>query len=127
MANVQATTKEAPLPAVFALACMLAYTLGARDIGKRPGCWEHQVSAGWWVAINGSGDTRKDSEGRDVPPFSVAAYWYGWPAGIVTPTSGIIAAGSEASEDSLIAALREAIVRAGGDLPHDFDEVCDGR
>jgi hypothetical protein len=56
---------------------------------------------GWGVTLNPTAE-----EVDALPPFSVKVSWNGWPAGIIQPGGGIIAAGEAANEDSLIEWLK---------------------
>jgi hypothetical protein len=86
----------------------LAARLGVTEIYELPGCWEHAVDDGWWLALNGHREPVACSRGPEVPPLSAYVEWYGWPAGIVGFHGGVVAAGSEANEDALLEALRAA-------------------
>jgi hypothetical protein len=92
----------------FAEIAALASRLGIASIGKLPGCWEHRIDDHWWIAVNGHPAVQKSSTGKSVPPFSAYVEFCGWPAGIVNPYGGLIAAGDAANEDTFIAALRAA-------------------
>lgn len=97
---------------VYALTLELATTLGAKNIKELPGCWEYQIDDAWRVSINGHGEGRTDSLNHTVPPYCCCFTFNEWPAGIVSPSDGVIAAGSLANEDTLCAALEAAIARA---------------
>lgn len=92
----------------FAKIAKLGCALGVSDIYKLPGCWELQIDDQWWIAMNGHKTPTKDSHGFEVPPFHAAVEYNGWPAGIISPAGGIIAAGSCANENTFIAALEAA-------------------
>lgn len=96
------------MPEVFAEIAALAQRLGVRSIKDLPGCWEHDVDGHWWIAVNGHRIPMKCSRGPEVHPFTVYVEWKGWPAGIITPDGGTLAAGDAANEDALIAALKAA-------------------
>lgn len=89
----------------------LAAALGVKDINQLPGCWEVQVDGRWWLAMNGHSHMVKASDDAEVPAFSAWVKFNGWPAGMVSPSGGIIAAGRSANEDTLIAALKDRVVR----------------
>lgn len=55
----------------------------------------------WRITVNGTRETVDHA-----PPFHLVVLWNGWPAGIVGPGEGIIAAGELANEDTLIEALQ---------------------
>lgn len=90
----------------------LAITLGAAPMTKYEGCWEHQVDDNWWIAINGHGDDKKCSKGPNVKPYCCYVEFNGFPAGLLNPYGGAIAAGIVANEDAFISALQKAIERA---------------
>lgn len=97
----------------------LSYKLGVRDLYKLPGAWIHKLDENWILAVNGK--DRKviaKPEGCmmcDIPPYHVAVWWNGWIAGIFNAYQGQIAAGTEANEDALIAALDKAIEEIDND------------
>jgi hypothetical protein len=84
-----------------------------KGLSKLPGCWERQVDERWWLAVNGHDKEALTSEGDPVPAFSAYIKFNGWPAGIVDPYGGLLAAGELANERTLMAALDGAIARAG--------------
>lgn len=86
----------------------LAEKLGVTKINEMDGCWEHQVDEKWWIACNGHQETTRNSHGAEVPPFHVYVEYNGWPAGLINPRQGVIAAGEGANERTFIAALRKA-------------------
>lgn len=51
---------------------------------------------GWGVTLNATADTLDD-----VEPFNSTVTWNGFPAGIVAPNGGVLAAGSLANEAAL--------------------------
>lgn len=85
-----------------------AAALGVRNIGEIAGCWEVELDDAWWFALNGHGEPTKCSKGTEVPPFTVYVEFNGWPAGLVDPHGGVLAAGDAANEDTFIAAIRAA-------------------
>jgi hypothetical protein len=90
---------------VFIAIMAYAEKQGVRRINELDGCWEFSPAEGWFLAVNGHDVPKRCSKNADVPPFHAYVEWHGWPAGIVGPKSGILAAGTEANEDNLIAAL----------------------
>lgn len=102
--------------AVFGAIAELALALGVRDLCQRDGCWAHQVDDRWWLAVNGKREpqsvvvTARGGGGEEVsvPQYSAVIYYNGWPAGIVDPFGGVLAAGEGANEDTFLAALAEA-------------------
>jgi hypothetical protein len=94
--------------AVFAGIVELAIAKGAQSIRDLPGCWEMQIDAEWWVAVNGHAETTPCSHGAEVAPYTAYLEYNGWPAGIVNPKGGIVAAGEAANEGTLLRALEAA-------------------
>lgn len=89
----------------------LAERLGLSGLNKFPGCWEHQVDGQWWIALNAHKEPMTCSMGAEVPPFHAYVQFNGWPAGVIDPRGGIIAAGKVANEDTFIEALKAAGMR----------------
>ena len=92
----------------FAKIAELAWVLGVRNINTLSGCWTHQVDDLWKITINGH-----KREIDDIPPFHCAIEYNGWPAGILSPAGGLIAAGQGANEATFIDALDHAIMDCG--------------
>lgn len=105
-----------PISEAFTLIVALAEALGVRRINGLDGCWTQSVDATWWVALNGHAEQcaakTPDGFAIDVPPYHASLMYNGFPAGIIGPRGGIIAAGSCANEDTFCAALQAAIERA---------------
>jgi hypothetical protein len=99
---------EPRISAAFDEIAQLAIRLGVVPLNAKPGCWEYQVDAHWWIAVNGHREALKCSKGVEVKPFECYAEWNGWPAGSFSPAGWIMAAGEAANEDSFIEALRAA-------------------
>jgi hypothetical protein len=93
------------MPEVLVQIVELAARLGVVGINKIDGCWEHQVDAHWWFAVNGHPEATECSKGTKVPPFAAYIEFNGWPAGIVDPGGGTLCAGAVGNEANLIAAL----------------------
>ena len=96
----------------FSLIVTLALATGAKSIVDLPGCWEHQIDAQWWVAVNGHKKPRMCSTGTDVLPFTAYLTFDEWPAGFIDVRGGILAAGAAANEDTLCEALEAALAAA---------------
>jgi hypothetical protein len=91
----------------------LARTLGVHHINQLVGCWEMDVNEDWWFALNGHDDVVVCSHGVKVQPYTAYVEWQGWPAGMVDPYGGMLAAaGESANEDTFLAALRQRIEMA---------------
>jgi len=90
---------------------------GSAPLNTLDGCWTRQIGKQWWVAINGHNEARPASSpngaSKELPfqvePFHCYVEFNGWPAGILTPYGGTLAAGEAANEDTLIAAIDVAI------------------
>ena len=88
----------------------------AAPLNKRVGCWELRVDEQWEIAMNGHNSPIQCSHGCEVPPFAVYVQFNGWPAGVIGPSGGWIAAGEVANEDAFIAAVRRRTNAATGGL-----------
>lgn len=98
------------IPEVLSVFAQLAIRLGATPLNQHAGCWQLALDRNWHVAMNAH---REEHNGGPtggmefaVPPFTLAVWWNGWLAGTIDPTGGVIAAGSGANEESLIAAIK---------------------
>jgi len=98
------------IPEAFLKICELGHALGMRNIKDLPGCWEHQVDDHWWIATNAHRESIRCSKDIEVPSCSTYIEFNGWPAGIITPAGGQIAAGEAANEDAFLAALDGALI-----------------
>ncbi len=92
----------------FTLLADLGLKDGVAPINQFDGCWERQIGD-WWIALNGHREERKCSHGGTVPPFKCYIEWNGWPAGLIGPYGGVLAAGAAANEDTFIAAIKEEL------------------
>ena len=108
-----------PICEAFAEIALLADALGVRRINELEGCWEYQVDEQWRFALNGHNTPHDTDDGVRVPPFSAFVEFNGWPAGIIDPAGGVLAAGDAANESTFIAALQAA--RAA------LSPKCDGK
>lgn len=59
------------------------------------------AECGWGIKLNPT-DEKIDS----VPPFELAISWYGFPAGMIGASGGVIAAGEAANEDTFMEWLK---------------------
>ena len=99
------------------LAWMGVVTLAMRDGIKRlpdhnGGIYERKIDDRWRVVMNGN-KTLVEHNGIELPPFGVYVEFNGWPAGVIDPGGGVIAAGEVANEDTFIAAIERVL---GGDI-----------
>ena len=106
------------LAVVFEKAMTLHERLGLPSINKMPGhVWTHQVDLQWFMAMNGNPEpvTLGPNDGSAHPmlclvhPFCCGVWFNGWYAGEFDYQGGVLAAGSLANEDTLIAALEQAV------------------
>ena len=74
-----------------------------------------EVDENWKFQLN---TTSKDT--AQTPKYSASIYFNEWPAGVVNPAFGAIAAGAVANEETFIAALRKALVEKGVDTNKEF-------
>lgn len=101
---------EPSLIEAFTKIAELCHALGAGPMNKHAGCWECQVDKRWKIAVNGHPEPKVSSLSEvPIEPFHAYAEFNGWPAGILNPYGGTIAAGECANEDTFIAALEAAI------------------
>lgn len=98
------------LPEAMMLIAKLGIAVGTAPLNKYTGCWEFKIDEQWWIAVNGHREAMACSRGNDVPPFSAYIVYMGWPAGIIAPNGGVIAAGDCANEDAFIDALQARLV-----------------
>jgi len=88
-------------------ACLMIVQLAVHRAGV-PNCKDRvltlEIDERWKATVNGCRETR-DS----IPPFSIGLEFNGFPAGIIDPGGGIMAAGDAANEATLIRALRKAM------------------
>jgi hypothetical protein len=110
MADETDATQE--ISTVFAKICDLGLALGHTSIKDQPGCWEHQIDEHWWFAINPHDVSTECTGGTEVPPYTVYIKFYDWPFGLVSPLGGMFGHGALANENTLIAALDQAISAA---------------
>jgi hypothetical protein len=101
--------EQQPITKVFALACELGSANGWENISLQPGCQELSIDEHWWFALNPHRETIECSKGVKVPAYSIYFEFNGWPAGECTSLGGVIAFGARANEDTLIAALENAM------------------
>lgn len=101
---------------VFAKIAELAAALQVTEINKLPGAWIVELNPRWTIAVNGhnqDAQVKPDQHAEQtIPPFHAAIWYNGWPAGLLHPFDGVIAAGEAANEDALLAALDQAIDQA---------------
>ena len=74
---------------------------------------DHRGTAKWEIIINGNKEpvTVKPEQWGEMSlgPFTMAVFWNGWLAGLITPVAGTIAAHPDgANEDNLLKSLEIA-------------------
>lgn len=91
----------------------LADSLGVKGIRN---IWQHQIDKKWRVGVNGHREevdvpASKDFMGAKIPPFSIAIWYNGWLAGLLTPPrfDGVMVAGEAANEDTFIEAINKRL------------------
>ena len=84
---------------------------GFSNIKDLPGCAEIRIDERWQVAVNGHSEATKCSHGPEIPAYAAYVQCNGWPAGIITPYGGVVAAGKLANEATLLEAIDAAIAR----------------
>jgi hypothetical protein len=108
---------DGPIAEAFARVVELALAAGAENLKEKPGCWEHQVDARWWVALNPHADPVDCSTGANVPPFCVYVTYNELPAATFWVHDGAFIVGSEVNEGTFIAAVVAAIEALEGEKP----------
>lgn len=93
---------------VFCLAAKLAEKDGVTPLSRLPGPWERRLDKSWTIVLNGHG-TPREYKGMTVPPFQMYVEYNGWPAGLLSPSGGVIAAGESANEHALVEPLKKAL------------------
>jgi hypothetical protein len=93
----------------FALTAELCLAMNAAPVNQHSGCWELAVDDHWFLAFNGHNVPVNCSKSAKVPPFTIYIEYNGWPAGVVDPVGGTMAAGDCANENAFLDALRARI------------------
>jgi len=105
------------LDRIWDLIYELHKTLGLPPLKEVEGCWGHQLTDHWLMAVNGHDravtvepDRHKM---RATVPAGSAVFWFnGWVAAQFDFSGGWIAKGELANTDTLIIALEAAVARA---------------
>ena len=101
---------EEGISEAFALLAELGNAIVASPFNKHPGCWEYQIDDQWWIAVNGHTEPMACSRSEiAIQPFHCYIEFNGWPAGVMNPVGGTIAAGDAANEDAFVQALRKRL------------------
>jgi hypothetical protein len=91
---------EPPIAEVFSLFADWAVKGGHTSLSERPGLFS-ATFGDFTVKLNPHSE-----ETENVPPYTLAIEYLGWPAGLIDPYGGVLAAGKE---DDLCAAITTAI------------------
>jgi hypothetical protein len=79
--------------------------LKEKPLSELVGLWSYDVDRNWTIRLNGHPRTI-----QSIPPYHLAIYFNGFPAGIISPLNGgLIAGGAAANEDRFLAAVAHAI------------------
>jgi len=97
---------------LFVLIAMLAEQDGV-CLPHVKGCWERKIGPEWWIAINGHDEAQRCSRGVNVSFGHCYVEYNGFPAGLMTPYGGVIAAGRIANEESFAEALQKELRKDG--------------
>ena len=95
----------------FAVLAELALARGMRDLNKHPGVVEIEIDARWKATLNPHKEPALH-DGISLPAYTAVINYNGWPAGMICPFGGMIAAGECANETTFIAAMRRQIEAA---------------
>ena len=90
MQDIEEKTEDVLLDAWVHIGTIAA-AAGVVPLNQHPGLWEFEVGP-WKLQVNG----RREKIG-DVPPYHAFVEFNGWPAGLIHPYGGTIAAGEAAN------------------------------
>lgn len=79
--------------------------------------WEHKIDDHWFIKINGH-----SQEMKGIPAFHMTIEYDGFPAGIVSPFEGTIAAGEAVNEDVFIEAVEKKLESLGVSMDEFIEE-----
>lgn len=103
-----------PLSEAFCLVAELGVHMGIRNIKEMPEPWFLQLDEAWCLAINGTSKNQdahpKNTMGATIPPCSMAVWYNGWLAALLSPCSGVFLNGSE---DDFIKAVKARMEKEG--------------
>lgn len=93
----------------FSIAISYLLSMGYTKANEYDGCIEQQVDEHWWIALNGHNTPQVIKKNNMIAqPYHIYIEFNGWPAGVMTPFDGQIAAGECANEATFIQALTSA-------------------
>ncbi len=96
----------------FGVLAELILAQGVRDLHMQPGVYELAIDSRWKVAVNAHREPEAWG-GAEIPPYSAAIEYNGWPAGLIDQHGGIIAAGECANENTFIEAMQARLAADG--------------
>lgn len=94
------TNQQNALESIWTSICTIAEKSGVVPLNKLPGLWVFEAER-WKLSLN----AHQEKIG-DVSPFTANVEFNGFPAGIISPNDGLIAAGDLANIFTLEEALR---------------------
>lgn len=99
-------TEEIYLPDAYAVVIKYALAKGDKNLNERPGLVYYRFGDEWELWANPHREIYKTPLGVNVDPFTFYVEFNGFPAGVLAPNGGWIAAGDLANEDSFIEAVK---------------------
>ena len=103
--------KSLDMPGPFGALADLVYARGDYPLKKWKGLYHCRIDKQWEVWINGHKEELPLREGTGLPAFHAYVEYNGWPAGVFSPISGVIAASECANEETFCAAVKAATAR----------------
>lgn len=101
---------EVGISTAFSACVALGLKGGVRDLPNTGDGTYSREFGKWKILLNASDQEVEIREGSPkLPPLNVYVEFNGWPAGIINPYGGVIAAGECANEDLFIEAAEDAL------------------
>ena len=95
---------------IFLTMGALCHARGLTPLNRHPGAVQVVVDEHWTFWINGSQGPVASPKGEGtLGRFEAYVEFNGWPAGILDPAGGVLAAGEVANEDTFRAAILRAL------------------
>lgn len=94
---------------IFLTMGALCHARGLTPLNRHPGAIKVRVDEHWTFWVNGSAGQVTVAGGLGLPRFNAYVEYNGWPAGIIGPAGGVLAAGEAANEDTFRAAILKAL------------------
>lgn len=110
--QLEATAEQAAFSEVWELVCQISVKDGTGPLNKMVEPWHKKVDDRWEFWVNGT--TTDLPMTADLPAlkrFEMYVTFNGWPAGILDPNSGSLAAGEAANIFAFRDALKAEAVR----------------